>query len=67
MQVKLRCEILQNILFFSFRGVIFLNYIGSKLSLIDFVVDSIDQVCGQNDGSFADLFAGSENAKRSSF
>lgn len=35
-----------------------LNYIGSKLSLIDFLVDSIDQVTGEENGVFADLFAG---------
>lgn len=35
-----------------------MNYIGSKLSLIDFLVDSIKQVSGQSDGVFADLFAG---------
>ena len=36
----------------------FLNYIGSKLSLIDFIVGSIEQVAGNNTGIFADLFAG---------
>lgn len=35
-----------------------MNYIGSKLSLIDFLVDSIEQVTGERDGVFADLFAG---------
>lgn len=35
-----------------------LNYIGSKLSLIDFIVDSIEQVSNKSDGVFADLFAG---------
>ena len=35
-----------------------LNYIGSKLSLIDFLVDSIEQVTNTNEGVFADLFAG---------
>lgn len=35
-----------------------LNYIGSKLSLIDFIVDSIDQVSDKSCGVFADLFAG---------
>lgn len=35
-----------------------MNYIGSKLSLIDFIVDSIEQVAGTNAGVFADLFAG---------
>lgn len=35
-----------------------MNYIGSKLSLIDFLVDSIEQVSGKSDGVFADLFAG---------
>lgn len=35
-----------------------MNYIGSKLSLIDFLVDCIDQVCNQTNGVFADLFAG---------
>lgn len=37
-----------------------MNYIGSKLSLIDFLVDSIDSVTGfaNDDYIFADLFAG---------
>lgn len=35
-----------------------MNYIGSKLSLIDFLVESIEQVAGKNTGVFADLFAG---------
>lgn len=35
-----------------------MNYIGSKLSLIDFLVDSIEQVAGKTTGIFADLFAG---------
>ncbi len=35
-----------------------MNYIGSKLSLIDFLTDSIKQVSGTDDGIFADLFAG---------
>lgn len=35
-----------------------MNYIGSKLSLIDFLVDSIEQVSGKKNGVFADLFAG---------
>lgn len=35
-----------------------LNYIGSKLSLLDFLIDSIDQVSNNNEGIFADLFAG---------
>ncbi len=35
-----------------------MNYIGSKLSLIDFLTDSIKQVSGTDDGLFADLFAG---------
>lgn len=35
-----------------------MNYIGSKLSLIDFLTDSIEQVAGNGKGVFADLFAG---------
>lgn len=38
-----------------------MNYIGSKYSLIDFLVESIDDVTGFNSGdgrTFADLFAG---------
>ncbi len=35
-----------------------MNYIGSKLSLMDFLVDNIEQVAGKNPGVFADLFAG---------
>ena len=35
-----------------------MNYIGSKLSLIDFLVNSVKQVSGKNNGVFADLFAG---------
>ncbi len=35
-----------------------MNYIGSKLSLIDFLVDNIQQVSGKSNGVFADLFAG---------
>lgn len=35
-----------------------MNYIGSKLSLIDFLVNSIEQVSGKESGVFADLFAG---------
>lgn len=35
-----------------------MNYIGSKLSLIDFISDSIQQVASINGGVFADLFAG---------
>lgn len=35
-----------------------MNYIGSKLSLIDFLVDSIQQVSDDKSGLFADLFAG---------
>ncbi len=35
-----------------------MNYIGSKLSLIDFLIDSIEQVSGMDTGIFADLFAG---------
>lgn len=35
-----------------------MNYIGSKLSLIDFLVDSIEQVSCMSSGVFADLFAG---------
>lgn len=38
-----------------------MNYIGSKLSLIDFLQDTISEVTGASDGSgkkFADLFAG---------
>ncbi len=35
-----------------------MNYIGSKLSLIDFLVDCIKQVSNINNGIFADLFAG---------
>lgn len=35
-----------------------MNYIGSKLSLIDFLVDSIEQVSNESNGVFADLFAG---------
>lgn len=42
-------------------GVFLLNYIGSKYSLIDFLVESIDSVVGQDSSTkrvFADLFAG---------
>lgn len=35
-----------------------MNYIGSKLSLIDFLVDSMEQIAGKDTGVFADLFAG---------
>lgn len=35
-----------------------MNYIGSKLSLIDFLTDSVEQIAGKNTGVFADLFAG---------
>ncbi|NLJ67641.1 MAG: DNA adenine methylase [Clostridiales bacterium] len=38
-----------------------MNYIGSKLSLIDFLVETIDEVVGTKDGEgliFGDLFAG---------
>lgn len=35
-----------------------MNYIGSKLSLIDFLVENIEQVSGTTNGVFADLFAG---------
>lgn len=35
-----------------------LNYIGSKLSLIDFLVESVEQIIGNETGVFADLFAG---------
>lgn len=35
-----------------------MNYIGSKLSLMDFIYDNIKQVCGITNGVFADLFAG---------
>ena len=35
-----------------------MNYIGSKLSLMDFLTDSIEQVSGLSSGVFADLFAG---------
>lgn len=35
-----------------------MNYIGSKLSLIDFLIDSIRQVTDESTGVFADLFAG---------
>ncbi len=35
-----------------------MNYIGSKLSLIDFLVSGIEQVSGISNGVFADLFAG---------
>lgn len=35
-----------------------MNYIGSKLSLIDFLVDGIEQLAGKDTGIFADLFAG---------
>ena len=35
-----------------------MNYIGSKLSLMDFLVDSVEQICGKSSGVFADLFAG---------
>ncbi len=35
-----------------------MNYIGSKLSILDFLVESIEQICGTNPGVFADLFAG---------
>ena len=35
-----------------------MNYIGSKLSLIEFIVDSIEQVADNSKGVFADLFAG---------
>ena len=35
-----------------------MNYIGSKLSLMDFLTESIGQVCKTEGGVFADLFAG---------
>ena len=35
-----------------------MNYIGSKLSLIDFLFTNIEQVSGMTEGIFADLFAG---------
>ncbi len=35
-----------------------MNYIGSKLSLIDFLVNSVEQIAGKDCGVFADLFAG---------
>lgn len=35
-----------------------MNYIGSKLSLIDFLFSNIEQVSGMTEGIFADLFAG---------
>lgn len=35
-----------------------MNYIGSKLSLIDFLVENIEQISGTDNGVFADLFAG---------
>lgn len=35
-----------------------MNYIGSKLSLLNFLIDSIEQVSGNNGEVFADLFAG---------
>lgn len=35
-----------------------MNYIGSKLSIMDFLVDSIEQIAGKGTGVFADLFAG---------
>lgn len=35
-----------------------MKYIGSRLSLIDFLVDAIEQVSGKRNGVFTDLFAG---------
>ena len=35
-----------------------MNYIGSKLSLMDFIVDSVEQIAGSDVGVIADLFAG---------
>lgn len=35
-----------------------MNYIGSKLSLIDFLTNSIEQISGTSNGVLADLFAG---------
>lgn len=35
-----------------------MNYIGSKMSLMNFLIDCIVQVSGKNNGVFADLFAG---------
>ena len=35
-----------------------MNYIGSKLSLMDFLVNSVEQIAGNDCGIFADLFAG---------
>lgn len=35
-----------------------MNYIGSKLSLLDFLEASIDEVTGKNGTTFCDLFAG---------
>ncbi len=39
------------------KGIV-MNYIGSKLSLMDFILDNINHVCGIKNGVFADLFAG---------
>jgi len=35
-----------------------MNYIGSKLSLLDFLEESISKVVGKNCNTFCDLFAG---------
>lgn len=35
-----------------------MNYIGSKLSLMDFLTENIERVCQTEGGIFADLFAG---------
>jgi len=35
-----------------------MNYIGSKLSLLDFLEESIEKVAGKNCRVFCDLFAG---------
>lgn len=40
------------------KGVLFMNYIGSKYSLIDFLKESITDFAGKKPKVFADLFAG---------
>lgn len=35
-----------------------MNYIGSKLSIMDFLIYNIEQITGKSTGVFADLFAG---------
>ena len=43
------------------KRVMYLNYIGSKYSLMDFITETIGNVTGSSNGEghiFADLFAG---------